>query len=306
MNKNVGRIQISKAEAEAMNKETSLIVHIWPSKSLINATNLLAVRRCHRSKLNDFLDYTGIQFILCRAYGMQGTYISYDDGLRLCNALEFSKARLNQIKKAMSENWLGPVVDVQHLPSVDFGAVQSKLTAEKAAKEETDVRKHEFLVPCSPIGDSTKLNGKEDVDNLDDGYYVEDEGIEELLTRPSLIPSDSDVRIISNQDELRQSRKFDDGQRTDRDSSRKENRPTSDDKLDHNRSERRNTAAKKTRKRLSEAHRATLETAYHQNPTLNRVAQAGIAEKLRLEKDQIYVSPFSKASFPYMLTATVL
>ena len=84
---------------------------------------------------------------------MQGTYISYAGGLRLYNALDFSEDRLDQIRNAIREGWLGLMVSVQHRPNVDFKAVKSKMAAKKAANGETSVRKHvrleEFLLPCA-------------------------------------------------------------------------------------------------------------------------------------------------------------
>jgi hypothetical protein len=114
MNKNTSQIsiEISKDEIEAIDKEAALIVHIWPSRSLINATNLLAVRRCPRTQLRNLLANSGIHGTHYRAYGMQGTYISYDDGLWLCNVLEVSEDRLGQIRNAMRGGWLGPMVYV--------------------------------------------------------------------------------------------------------------------------------------------------------------------------------------------------
>lgn len=103
MNEKAHQIEISKDEAEAMDTEESLIVHIWPSRLLINAINLLAVRLCHRNQLPDVLTSSGIHRTHCRAYGIQGTYISYADGFRLYNALEFSDKRMVQIRNAMNE-----------------------------------------------------------------------------------------------------------------------------------------------------------------------------------------------------------
>ena len=125
-------IEISKDEAGAIDKEAALIVHIWPSRSLINARNLLAVRGCRRTQLPNLLADSGIHVIQYRAYGMQGTYISYD-GLWLATALGFSEHRLGQMRNAMREGWLGPIVYVQHEPSVDFTAAKSKMAAKKAA-----------------------------------------------------------------------------------------------------------------------------------------------------------------------------
>ena len=70
MNKKVSQvsIEISKDEAEAIDIE-SLIVHIWLSRSLINATNLFAVRQCSRNYLTDLLA-CGLHLTHCRAYGM--------------------------------------------------------------------------------------------------------------------------------------------------------------------------------------------------------------------------------------------
>jgi hypothetical protein len=206
MNEKAHQIEISKDEAEAMDTEESLIVHIWPSRLLINATNLLAVRLCRRNQLPDLLTSSGIHRTHCRAYGMQGTYISYADGFRLCNALEFSDERMVQIRNAMNEGWLGPTIHKQHEPSVDFDTVKSRIAQPGVAGAQT-----------------------------------------------------------------------------------------------------RKKVAKKTRIHFSEAHRATLETAYRRNPAQDRTAQAGIADELGLEKDRIYVSPFSQASFPpRILTAVAL
>ncbi len=98
--------------------------------------------------------------------------------------------------------------------------------------------------------------------------------------------------------------------RAEKDSSQGEGGP-GDNGLNHNESEKEtantcNTVAKKTRHHFSKAHRSILETTYHHNPKLNRTAQAGIAKELGLERGHIYVSLFSKASFPYILTATTL
>ncbi len=103
MNEGVSGISIviSKDEAEAIDKKASLIVHIWPSKLLINATNLLAVRRCRHTQLPGLLNGSRIHGVYYRAYSIQGTYISYADGLQLCNALEFSEDRLGQIRNAI-------------------------------------------------------------------------------------------------------------------------------------------------------------------------------------------------------------
>lgn len=173
MSLNMSRIsiEISKDEAEGIDKEASLIVHIWPSKSRINATNLLAVRGCSRKHLPRLLAGSGIHSIYCRAHGMQGTFIGYAGGFRLANALGFSEVLLDQIRNAIREGWLGPMVQVQHEPKVDLVAVKSKMA---------DVREHvqleEFLLPsaktpsfaCSFIEESKKPSGG---DNLDDRYY---------------------------------------------------------------------------------------------------------------------------------------
>lgn len=129
---------------------------------------------------------------------MQGTYISHADGLRICNALDFSEDRVSQITNAMREGWLGPTVHVQHEPRVDVKAALSKMAFDRA---ENDIAG----------GSPDNRHGK----------------------------------------------------------------------------------------RFSTAHRATLETAYHQNPTSKRKAQADIAEELGLEKIRVYVSPLSNALFSY-------
>ena len=77
----------------------------------------------------------------------------------MCNALGFSENRLDQIRDAMIEGWLGLIIYQQHEPSVDFRAVKSEMAAETAANDE------EFLLPrtdislyaCSTIGVSKKL-----------------------------------------------------------------------------------------------------------------------------------------------------
>jgi hypothetical protein len=174
MNENVSQtsIEISKDEAEAIDTGTSLIVHIWPSKSLINATNLLAVRRYDRRQLPSLLAGSKIHSVHCRAYGMQGKYISYANGDRLCDALELSEDRLSQIKDAIREGWLGPLVDVQHGSNVGFGVVKSKMAAEKEKRPEFLLsRANISSYACSTISDSKKLSRNSGGGNLDDQYY---------------------------------------------------------------------------------------------------------------------------------------
>ncbi|KAG4431790.1 hypothetical protein IFR05_012729 [Cadophora sp. M221] len=65
-----------------------------------------------------------------------------------------------------------------------------------------------------------------------------------------------------------------------------------DTKFDHTGSETEaadtcNTVAKKTRRHLSEAHRATLETAYQRNPKPKKTGNAEMATQLGLEKDVV-------------------
>jgi hypothetical protein len=319
MNGNVSQISIelSKGEADATNKEDYLIVHIWPSKSLINATNLLAVRRCHRILLPSLLDRGGIHGIHHRAYGMQGTYISYADGLRLCDALEFSEARLGQIKNAIREGWLGPMIHVQHEPKVNFEEVRLKMAVEKMTNEKINVRTHvqieEFLLSraefpsfaCFTSDVTTKLSRKRVDNDLNDRYCeglnLEDEEIDFYkyagsFTRASRAYLDNNANIGSNQVESQQSREFD-RQRTVEDSSGKDDQITNEscdeefghDESERNRANNHNKVVKKIRKHFSEVHRATLETAYCHNPMLQRTAQAEIAEKLGLEKYGVYV-----------------
>jgi hypothetical protein len=173
MNKNMSRIsiEIDEDEAEVMDEAESLIVHILPSRSLINATNLLAVRRCHRDRLPDLLYRAGIEKSHHRAYGMQGTYISYADGFRVCNALEFSEDRLCQIRNAIQDCWLGPLVCMQHEPRVNIEEVKLKLAQPGKDRAEN-----------AAIRIPKKLSRKGYGDNLDDYYYetldLEDEEFE--------------------------------------------------------------------------------------------------------------------------------
>lgn len=298
MNENISRIsiEISKDEAEAIDKEASLIVHIWPSRSLINATNLLAVRRCCRTQLPDLLAGSGIHVIHCGAYRMQGTYISYADGLRLCNALEFSEVRLGHIRNAMREGWLGPGY-VQHEPNVDLVAVKSKMAAEKAANGETDVRDHvrleEFLLPCdktpsfacSSIEESKKLSRKRGGDNLDDQYYegldLEDKefGFYELSTLLLRAAQTLPVQLLgrSREEDQSASRSCDDG-------------------LDHNGFERKPVA---TRRKLSLTQTRILETVFRRSPRIDVGEQARLAKELGIERGRISVSLFSRVLLSY-------
>lgn len=334
MNENVSQISIelSKDEVDATNKEAYLIVHIWPSKSLINATNLLAVRGCRRTRLPSLLDRAGIHGIHYRAYGMQGTYISYADGLRLCNALEFSEAGLDQIKNAIREGWLGPLIHMQHKPKVNFEEVRWKMTAEKMTDEKINVRTHvqveEFLLSsaklpsfaCSTSDVTTNLRRKGAGNDLNDRYYegldFEDEEIgfykyAGSFTKASQACLNNNANIVSNEIEPQQSREHD-RQQAAEDSNQEDdeidNVPCDNefdrDEFERNRANTHNKVVKKTRKHFSEVHRATLETAYCHNPTLHRTAQAGIAEELGLEKYRVYVCSFNEAYF-HMLTAAI-
>lgn len=268
MNKNMSRIsiEIDQDEAEAIDEEESLIVHILPSRSLINATNLLAVRRCLRTRLPDLLNGGGIHGTHYRAYGMQGTYISYADGFRVCNALEFSEDRLCQIRNAIKDCWLGPLVCMQHEPKVNIEVVRSKLAqsgkdgAENAANEGTDVRKgvqlEEFLLPSaeipsfagSSIRNPKKLSRKGCGDNLDDRYYE------------TLDLEDEEFELN-----------------------------TCDDRLDHDGSE-----PVTTRRRLSPTQTRTLEDEFRRNPRIDVGTRARLAKELGIEKHRISVSLFSR------------
>ena len=329
MNENVNQISIelSKDEADPTNKEAYLIVHIWPSRSLINATNLLAVRRCRRTFLPSLLNRGGIHDIHYRAYGMQGTYISYADGLRLCNALEFSEARLDQIKHAIRESWLGPIIHMQHEPKINFEEVRLKMAAEKMINEKMNVRTHvqieEFLLSdakfpsfaCSTSGVKTKLSNNGVDNDVNDQYFeeldFEDEEIgfykyAESFTRASQAYLNNNANIASNQVEPQQSREYD-RQRAAENSSRENDEianESCDNEFDHDGSERNranihNKMTKKTRKQFSKVHRATLETAYCHNPRLHRTARAGIAEELGLEEYRVHVCSFIEAFSPH-------
>lgn len=273
----------------------------------------------------------GIHGIHYRAYGMQGTYISYADGLRLCNALEFSEAGLDQIKNAIREGWLGPLIHMQHEPKVNFEEVTWKMTAEKTTDEKINVRTHvqveEFLLSsaklpsyaCSTSDVTTNLRRKGADNDLNNRYYegldFEDEEIgfykyAGSFTKASQACLNNNANIVSNEIEPQQSREHD-RQQAAEDSNQEDdeidNVPCDNefdrDEFERNRANTHNKVVKKTRKHFSEVHRATLETAYCHNPTLHRTAQAGIAEELGLEKYRVYVCSFNEAYFHMLTTA---
>jgi len=91
--------------------KTQKIVHIWPLESIINATNIMACGNVSRQYRTHFLKSN--QFLNTRILStprMQGTYIGYDDGLRLCKLLNLPT---KTVKLAMDEGWLGPVLEVR-------------------------------------------------------------------------------------------------------------------------------------------------------------------------------------------------
>ena len=112
MNKNVSQIfiEIFKNKMNATNKKTYLIIHIWLFMLFINATNLLAVRKCHRICLFSLLHCAEIYDIYYKIYEIQKIYISYADDFCLFNVLEFSKADLDQIKNAIEKDWINSFI----------------------------------------------------------------------------------------------------------------------------------------------------------------------------------------------------
>lgn len=73
------------------------IVHMDPARSIINATNLVTAAGRHRSVLADLKkDFASCTFV--RAHGRQGTYVNYEDGLKLCDRLDLPRVA---VKEAM-------------------------------------------------------------------------------------------------------------------------------------------------------------------------------------------------------------
>ena len=333
MNENVNQISIEffKNEVNATNKKAYLIVHIWSFKSLINATNLLAVRECRRTRLFNLLDRVEIHDIHYRVYEMQEIYINYVDDLRLCNALKFLKIELNQIKNAIKKSWLDLLIYMQHESKINFEKVRWKMTVEKMTDENINVKTHvqveEFLLSSAKlssfacfINDVTTNSRRKKIDNdLNDRYYkelnFEDEEIEfykyaESFIKTSQVCFNNNVNIISNEIESQQSRDHDQQQTV-------ENSNQKNDKIDNvfcdnefdldeferNRANTHNKIIKKIRKHFNEVHRAILETAYCHNLTLHRTAQAEIAKELELEKYRVYICSFNETYFHMLTTA---
>jgi hypothetical protein len=78
-------------------KQTGGIVHLDPARSIINATNLATAAGHTRTILiNLRKDFTSCTFV--RVYGRQGTYVNYEDGLKLCDRFNLPKM---VVKEAM-------------------------------------------------------------------------------------------------------------------------------------------------------------------------------------------------------------
>ena len=114
-------IEITVEEDEVTEPKLSVIVNILPSKSLINATNLIAVRGWPRKKVPQLLKHCGVSDkIHFRGFMMQGTYVGYAIGERLCRAMASSEDRIAQINDATKKGGLGPVLRMQNEPILDF------------------------------------------------------------------------------------------------------------------------------------------------------------------------------------------
>lgn len=88
---------------------TQNIIHIWPRESLINATNLVTTAGMDRRSIPQILKRNQIQTSSHkRMWGMQGIYVKYEDGLRLCKDLCLPTDKVNL---AIKEGWLGPILE---------------------------------------------------------------------------------------------------------------------------------------------------------------------------------------------------
>ena len=95
------------------------IVHILPSLSLINACNIMDCGNITRLERERFLKtHKIVKGQIIKTPKMQGTYIDYNEGLRLCSILNLPTDR---VRLAIDEGWLGPVLAVR-TGSNDTGA----------------------------------------------------------------------------------------------------------------------------------------------------------------------------------------
>ena len=91
------KVPVTDTVLKKTRQQTGGIVHIDPARSIINATNLVNAAGLHRSVLADLKkDFASCTFV--RAHGRQGTYVNYEDGLKLCDRLDLPKV---VVKEAM-------------------------------------------------------------------------------------------------------------------------------------------------------------------------------------------------------------